>query len=589
MSTATDLQNDPFTQGSGLANIESALDYVYGNDGVFIVYNDASYTNLKEVLTPALENINSTKIEFEKFQLSSKLFPMTSWFAGQLLPGERTTTTFTIQNPTNQTLTINLEPQNISLIKTTLLDGTTSVQQQDSILNKTDTFIPNYIKLSDVQNHTKLNDFFDDQNTIPDESSLMILNLNFPFHEFMNSTSDIYADDMKISSLYLYDWLDNNNDTKITSDELSMVNRAGSWGTVQELRVSEPKEKFDGVPLVGVYPVPTRYSYWLGDTFQNSTSMQYTLSASYYQNTKWPILWPDSNVINVPSKNSATVDVTLFVPDDFQTGVYQGFLTFEGNEHSVNAPVSFVVKQPITKNDTTIIIEGTSTENVLYGNGFTKGAFDMANRYMAGDWRQYYFDVVNESINTAFIELSWESNDTNFGVFVMDPSGKIIQTNVPSGVFGHFLGWPSLDWLGNSYFSQGGGFYPVKNKDYTSTVLYVPLNQTGTYTLLAHSTLFGGNLTTEPITLAIKFTNISDNQIMNFENNSELKLSPIDSENSEIISKSNNQTLLISTNNGLAIFDSQSDLGFDIGLLLGITIGVAIGISAIFIIRQKNT
>ena len=37
-----------------------------------------------------------------------------------------------------------------------------------------------------------------------------------------------------------------------------MINRAGSWGTVQELRVSEPKEKFDGVPLVGVYPVPTR-------------------------------------------------------------------------------------------------------------------------------------------------------------------------------------------------------------------------------------------------------------------------------------------------------------------------------------------
>jgi len=65
----------------------------------------------------------------------------------------------------------------------------------------------------------------------------------------------------------------------------------------------------------------------------------------------------------------------------------------------------------------------------------------------------------------------------------MDPSGKIIQTNVPSGVFGHFLGWPSLDWLGTSPFSQGGGFFPVKNNDNTSTVLYVPLNQTGTYTV----------------------------------------------------------------------------------------------------------
>jgi subtilisin family serine protease len=588
MSTATDLQNDPFTQGSGLANIESALDYVYGNDGVFIVYNDASYTNLKEVLAPALENINSTKIGFEKFQLPSKSFPMTSWFAGQLLPGERTTTTFTIKNPTNQTLVINLEPKNISLIKTTLLDGITNVQQQDSILNKTGTFIPNYIKLSDVQNHTQLNDFFDDQNPIPDESSLMILNLNFPFNEFMNSTSDIYADDMKISSLYLYDWLDNDNDTKITFDELSMVNRAGSWGTVQELRVSEPKEKFDGVPLVGVYPVPTRYSYWLGDTNQNSTSMDYTVSASYYQKDKWSVLWPDSHTINVPSKNIATVDVTLVVPDNFQTGVYQGFLTFESDQHSVNAPVSFVVKQLVSENDTVLLIEGIQSNDVLYGNGFTKGAFDMSNRYMAGDWRQYYFDIQNESIDTAVIEFSWELDDTNFGIFVMDPSGKIIQTNVPSGVFGHFLGWPSLDWLGTSPFSQGGGFFPVKNKDNTSTVLYVPLNQTGTYTVLTHSTLFAGNSTTEPITLTAKFTNMSSDETINSENNPELKSIINDAGEDEMVSKSNNETLVIPNNDSLKNSETESNSRFDLGLIIGITIGAAIGISVIFIIRQKS-
>jgi hypothetical protein len=224
----------------------------------------------------------------------------------------------------------------------------------------------------------------------------------------MNSTSDVYADDMKISSLYLYDWLDNDNDTKITFDELSMVNRAGSWGTVQELRVSEPKEKFDGVPLVGVYPVPIRYSYWLGDTNQNSTSMDYTISASYYQKDTWPVLWPDSTIVDVSPKNITTVDVTLVVPDNFQTGVYQGFLTFEGDHHSVNAPVSFVVKQPITENDTTILVKGIQSNDTLYGNGFTKGAFDMSNRYMAGDWRQYYFDIQNESVDTAVIKFSWE-------------------------------------------------------------------------------------------------------------------------------------------------------------------------------------
>ena len=589
MSTATDLQNDPFTQGSGLANIESALDYVHGNNGVFIVYNNGSYDNIKKILEPAISNINFTEIGFEQFQFSSKSFPMTSWFAGQLLPGERTTTTFTINNPTNQTLTVNLESKNISLIKNSQFNGITTPQQQDSVLNKTGVFIPNYVKLSDIEPGEKLNDFFDDQNPIPDDSSLMILNLNFPFSEFMNSTADIYADDLKISSLYLYDWIDKNNNTEITSDELSMVNRAGSWGTVQELRVSEPTEKFDGTPLVGVYPVPSRYSYWLGDTNQNSTSMEYTLSASYYKNDKWSVLWPDSKIVNVPPKNSSTVDVTLIVPDDFQTGVYQGFLNFKTNDHDVNSPISFVVKEPIIENDSTVFVEGKLTDDILYGNGFTKGAFDMSNRYMAGDWRQYYFDIQNESVNTAIIELSWESDDTNFGVFVMDPTGKIIQTNVPSGVFGHFLGWPSLDWLGNSLFSQGGGFYPVKNKDDTSTVLYVPINQTGTHTLLAHSTLFGGNSTTEKITLAAKFTNISNDIIINSEHDSEIKSTITDSENSEIISKSNNQTLLISTNDELIIFDSNSDLGFDIGLLFGITIGVAIGISIILIIRQKNS
>ena len=580
MSTATDLQNDPFTQGSGLSNIKSALDYVHGNNGIFIVYNDASYDNLQEILTPALTNLNSTTIGFEKFNFPSKSFPMTSWFAGQLLPGDSVTSTFTIKNPTNETLTISINPNTLSLIEKTQFDGITTVQQQDSILNETGIYIPNYVKLSDIQENSTLNHLSSEENPIPDASSLMILNLIFPFNQFMNNTSEVYADDLKISSLYIYDWLDNNNDTKTTSDELSMINRAGSWGTVQELRISEPKEKFDGVPLIGVYPVPQVFSFWLGNTNQNSTSMDYTLSASYYEKNNWSLILPDSKIIDVPPKNSTTVDVTLIVPDDLQTGVYQGFLTFESDEHSVNAPVSFVVKHPIIENDTTILIEGISSNDVLYGNGYIKGAFDMSSRYMAGDWRQYYFDVQNELVNTAVIELSWKLDDTNLAVFAMDPSGKIIQTNVPSGVFGHFLEWPSLDWLGNSVFSQGGGFFPVKNKDATSTVLYVPLNQTGTYTILTHSTLFAGNSTTEPITLAAKFTNISSEIILDPQNNLELESILIDNE-SDVISKSNNDTIVVSK------IDYVSE--FDIGLVIGIAIGVAIGISLLFVFRQKKT
>jgi len=236
------------------------------------------------------------------------------------------------------------------------------------------------------------------------------------------------------------------------------------------------------------------------------------------------------------------------------------------------------------------LIEGISSDDVLYGNGYTKGAFDMSNRYMAGDWRQYYFEVQNELVNTAAIELSWELDDTNLAVFAMDPSGKIIQTNVPSGVFGHFDGWPSLDWLGNSVFSQGGGFFPVKNKDATSTVFYVPLNQTGTYTILTHSTLFAGNSTVEPITLAAKFTNISSELIVGSQNNSEFESSIIDDE-SIVISNFNNETDIIPKSNSDAIVVSKIDYvsEFDIGLVIGIVVGIAIGILFLFIFRQKNT
>ncbi|MEK6865028.1 MAG: peptidase S8, partial [Thermoproteota archaeon] len=405
-----------------------------------------------------------------------------------------------------------------------------------------------------------------------------------PFDNFMNKTDVLYANDMKISSLYLYDWIDKNNDTNIASDELSMINRAGSWGTVQELRITEPNEQFKGTPLVGVYPTPTRYSYYLGDTKHNSTSMEYTLSASYYQKDKWSVIWPESETITVPANNTAKVDISLVVPNDLQTGNYQGFITFEGKTHTVNAPVSFVVKKEIDHKDSLILIQGKYSDDIIFGNGYVKGAFDMVNRYMAGDWRQYYFDIKDDSINSAAIELSWKTDDTNLSVFVMDPKGKIIQTNMPSGVFGHFLGWPSLDWLGTSLFSQGGGFFPVKNKDDTSTVLYVPINQTGTYTLLAHSTLFGGNSTTEPITLAAKFSNISS-EIQPIQDNS-IKTEIIsDSIKNVTISEFSYKT--IRNDSQIIISDDTNDSSFNIGLTVGIGVGIAIGIIIFVILRQK--
>ena len=55
-----------------------------------------------------------------------------------------------------------------------------------------------------------------------------------------------------------------------------------------------------------------------------------------------------------------------------------------------SSPVSYVVLKEVTKDTKPIVIMG-SQNDVLFGNGYVKGAFDMTSRYMAGDWRQYYF------------------------------------------------------------------------------------------------------------------------------------------------------------------------------------------------------
>jgi hypothetical protein len=125
----------------------------------------------------------------------------------------------------------------------------------------------------------------------------------------------------------------------------------------------------------------------------------------------------------------------------------------------------------------------------------------------------------------------------------------------------------------------------VKNKDDTSTVLYVPINQTGTYTLLTHSTLFGGSSTTEPITLAAKFTNISSEMNLN------VVQPDMDVESIPIFSEDNSttlpETLPETKTTSKDVVNPANGLPFDIGIAIGLVIGIMIGVAFILIIRQK--
>ena len=509
MSTAKDMQNDAFTQGSGMVDSLDAVRFVYGEGGVFQVYNTESSKNLNSILELPLKNLNYTAFGMSSPSISLDNINQTSWFGGRLNPGDTSKTIFKIENPTNKTLNIKIIPQKLELIDKLTYDGTTEPRLKDPYLNETDAYTPNYIPLGNLTaTEIKSFNFVKD---IPQDSSLMVLNTNFSFDQFMNQTNPIYANDIKISSLYIYDWKDKDDDSEISSDELSLVNRGGSWGTNQELRISDPITQFDNIPVVGIYPVPERYSYWGGSINKNSTSMDYTLSASYFKKNNWNDVTVETQLVTIPPKQSVEINAKISSHDDQKTGIYDGFIRFEGEHHTANIPVSYVIVEKVQKNIPFTFIG--SNNDVNFGNEYVKGAFDMTNRYMAGDWRQFYLDVDDNTINSALFELSWQNDNSNFSAFILDPQGKIIGTNMPTGVFGHFMNWASLDWLGNSPFSQGGGFFPVKNKDNTSTLIFAPINQTGTHSLLIHSTLFEGKNITEPISLVAEFSTLTVDKI----------------------------------------------------------------------------
>ena len=102
--------------------------------------------------------------------------------------------------------------------------------------------------------------------------------------------------------------------------------------------------------------------------------------------------------------------------------------------------------------------------------------------------------------------------------------------------------------------------------------------------------MFAGNSTTEPITLAAKFTNISSKIILDSQNNLELESLIIDDE-FVVTSKINNGSDMISKSSNDPIVVSKIDYfsEFDVGLVIGIVVGIAIGISLLLIFRLKNT
>ncbi len=511
-STAKDLKYDPFTQGSGRVDILKALDYIQGSEGLFIAYTYDTYKNYVDALKGTLEAYSNmiSSDENKNYGYPSLLFadkniPLSKWYAGAVSKGTGNDAVFTIINNSDSRLDLTITPTTLRLIGVDEFKGKTEPRVRDEKFNTEDYgYRPKYVEVSINDDKRK-------------DADLIIAKLHYPFETFMNTSKDvIYADELRIASLYAYDWVDKDGNGKVSYDELAMINRAGAWGTVQNLIISEPFKKLKGKMLIGIYQVPKVFSFWKGMSDKDSEAFDYTLTLAYYKRDRWDMLkinGADGLKLSIEPHGKATFRASLQVRDALE-GIYQGYITIASSKHVANIPVSFLVPLEIADKDVPYVISneknvsnGNSNDplHILYTNAMLQGSFDMLARYNAGEWKHYYLNIKDSSVNTLSVKMTWSNPFSSISVFVLDPKGEIVASNVPAGVFKEFVNWPSNDWLGRTLVSEGGGFYPAHNNGSNSTVLYVPVKAPGMYTLMIHNTLFHAkDAFIEPLSIEVK-------------------------------------------------------------------------------------
>ncbi len=486
MSTATDTGNDPFVQGAGRVNATAAVSLALGGSALmksaFEVTNTASYSNLAPQLTGAAASLS--KVIGQNFTVNASPAEMESWFAGDMAPGNLSSASFLVRNPTASAFSASLSTYTFKLFG------------QASFSNVSTPGSNLFINLTKAMGR------------IPVGTDLIVFREYFPFNSWYNSSvSHYYVDSVTRLRLQVYNWKDLNHDGKVQIPETALINTDYAWGDAEEVRISSPSVKFAGTPLIGVYQNPKLDSYWYGGTNKSATPVHFTISVYFYKKVSWNWVSLDRPSLNLGSTGNASFQATLRVPTNASAGTYEGYVAVTGtNGQTSRVPVSVVVPLfPSVKGVPYVFGGGNGGDGIMYDNGATYGAADFSWRYESGNWRAYKLAVNDPTADQGTVKIDWSNPMTSFNIFVLNPEGKIVASSVPPGLYKSilrdFVGviplipTPSNDYLGYSPLSSlgwGGGFAPSQNNGPTSSILQFPINETGMYTVIVHNAVYSG-------------------------------------------------------------------------------------------------
>ncbi len=471
MSGANDQHYDAFTQGAGAVNAGKSAAIAGGNEGFYVMPD------------------NWTGGDYRGESYHS--------FAHIMHPGQSSTQTFTIHNPSSEAAEVSVSSKHLVKIGEYSFPFTSKDQSlEDGSFTKPDYLFP----LTDL---------------IPAGTDMMEVKISFPASEFDMDGDYHYDNRWRVHVQDWKDidgdgqlWTDLNGDGVVNSDEIDTGEHIRfSYGyntsaTVQ-VRVKTPLQRMhDGIFL------SLRHKTRNEDIPVTHLNIEITFYAS--QTFNWVTV--DPMTVSVPAGGDATFTATMTIPEDTAVGMYNGAIMVDGAD--MNAVVPVVAN--VAASSANFAFGGGRRSNTPYDNGRVFGYNDWSWRAESGDWRFYFTDIMDEMPDTSqlFVDTQWDNPNVDIDTLVMGPTADTFSNDPDKGepdVYGPYTLATLPGSSANAYMGSGKWF------KYTNTggpreIVAVPAHE-GLHVVALHQVYTSGENTDVSVSGHVGVLNVDPLQL----------------------------------------------------------------------------
>jgi uncharacterized repeat protein (TIGR01451 family) len=498
-SGASNSVSSPFLQGAGVVNADRATDIAAGLYGVYATPDEWQVGDWEGV-----EYLNFAKVAY---------------------PGDTFTKAYTVYNPSDHEITVDLSDGVMQKVSDYELTFTTSDFSKESQFNF---HAPQYLMELD-------------SSTIPADAEVMVVRY---VHTYDTFDPNYMFSGTPTSSwrFMLYNWTDHNLDGKLWEDTNAngTVNYANDMASgydndgflrpdfsdptteIQEGEYVRMDYQFggNGIPIFVRDPLGRMADgYFFGFQHRRVSATvpqtTFTIGVEFYKRADWSWLSLSDSNLTIDPRSSNTFDATMVIPMGTPPGAYEGVIfmydpgqpAYDHPVHESALPVVVNVIADMPDGGSVTLGNEATPADTFYQNSFTHGYFNWYGGGWtgAGDWRHYFMNIDENDIlqSKLMVHTYWYDNyPTDINTHVLGPTADCASNGVnPCAFWQPGLGQPDPSIYGpytllpiaSSEPFRSGATYPF----YTSTDgpddwMIVPLDQAGLYEIALHNVLYSG-------------------------------------------------------------------------------------------------